>query len=37
MDMTTSASGQLITIHLQTVWLIAVLVVIILVAFLKKQ
>ncbi len=37
MDVATSATGQLITVHLQTVWLIAILVVIILLAFLRKK
>lgn len=35
MDVT--ATGNLVTIHIQTVWLVAIVVVIVLLAFLRKR
>ncbi len=35
--MDVSATANLVTIHIQTVWLVAIVVVVVLLAFLKKR
>ncbi len=37
MDFTLSANGQLVTMHLQTIWLVLVVVVLIVLATFKKR